>query len=425
MSVMIATQANQKIKGALWGRHLRRFCARPLALRVSSAALPLLFAAPISAQTLPVTDAGKTADGKPKAETVTPLTIVNPQSTTANSSTVPLNVLNVGNAATSAVASPGVGALETLRGNGGRTGYALAHNPIIPASLSVYASGKRLKLNEDFWLDASSGTLYFASPLRASESISVAYRYLEGDAAKALQQSAAGLQLNLGEATHFNVLYGLNSLQENGANLALNGLRMDSLFGSSGKSRYSGLVYLADLHPSKDTSASWRDLLDTAKPKSALAPALTGSGSGHILSQSLAVQTSGLRLSADFQDVSKQFAGFADLKKGAASDKTALAQLAQMEKEKGLQRLGFGVGLGGLQAAKPTDGLTIEWNQIQDKTANDAKKRAPASPFAVKLAGQTDVPGTSKTADKLTPEPVPADTLPASRRESLDCKAAA
>ena len=149
--------------------------------------------------------------------TLVPNTLVDEK---GNLLVVPQAVMGLGNPAVAANTSPGVGALETLRGNGGRAGYTLAHNPIVPDSISVYTGGKRLKSNEDYWLDASSGELFFALPLRGSDSISVAYRYLEGAAAVTQSRSASGLQLNLGETTRVNLLYGLNSRQENGASLA-------------------------------------------------------------------------------------------------------------------------------------------------------------------------------------------------------------
>ena len=136
-------------------------------------------------------------------------------------------------------------------------------------------------------------------------------------------------------------------------------------------------------------------------------------------------------MSADFQDVSKQFAGFAALKMGAAGDKAALDQLAQMEKAKGLQRLGFGLGLSANSKSRPTDGVTLEWDQIQDKTANDAKKHIPASA----LIGTTGTPvgGANATATKATdaktPEPIlarlsarvpPPKPEPAKRRIGLE-----
>ena len=233
---MMAIPLKQKTTGIRRRGAIERFCARPLVPIVgliSGLALPVTLALPVHAQTAPPANMG--AGPTPPAATVpvpvpatppntehrTPNTLVNPLvDEKGNALTVPQVVMGVGSSAPVAITSPGIGALETLRGNGGRTGYALAHNPIIPDSLSIYVGGKRLKLNEDYWLDASSGGLYFAVPLRASDSISVAYRYLEGEAAKSQQRSAAGLQLNLDASTHLNLLYGLNSRQENGASLA-------------------------------------------------------------------------------------------------------------------------------------------------------------------------------------------------------------
>ena len=125
-------------------------------------------------------------------------------------------------------------------------------------------------------------------------------------------------------------------------------------------------------------------------------------GSGYLLSQSLNMQAGGTRVSVDFQDISKQFAGFADLKKGAASDKAALDQLTQLEKERGLQRMGFGFGIGGSVSGKKATGLSLDWGQIEDHSTD--KKTTNM----LTLGGGNPTPATSLSS-----------VLPAFRRESL------
>ena len=316
---------------------------------------------------------------------------------------VALDVLRVGSASAPLVTAPGTSTVETLRGNGTRNGYMLNHNAVIASSLSIYVGGRRLRADQDYWLDTDGGTLFFADPVRASDTISVTYRYLEG--AQAPARIASGLQINLTDKTSLNMLYGMNSRQEGGLNLALNGLRLNSQFGKDSHSRYTSLAYFSDMQRSANANLSWRDVMNDPK-KSGAAPFLPASsslvGSGYLLSQSLAMQTGGMRVSADFQDISRQFAGFADLKKGAASDKTALDQLTQLEKERGLQRLGFGFGIGGSVSGKKPGGLSLDWGQIEDHSAE--KKSANL----LVLGG-----GNPATATPIS------SAVPAFRRESL------
>ncbi len=69
---------------------------------------------------------------------------------------------------------------EMLRGNGTRAGYSLSHGGIIPDSVSVSVGAHRLRPNLDYYLDATSGSIGFAEPVRRLETVSVSYRYIEG-----------------------------------------------------------------------------------------------------------------------------------------------------------------------------------------------------------------------------------------------------
>lgn len=180
-------------------------------------------------------------------------------------------------------------------------------------------------------------------------------------------------QLSLDANTSLNLVFGMNSRQADGLDLSLNGLRLRSQFGQSSRSKYSGLAYFSDTQHVNDITLSWRDTFNN--PLKAKSPAAGSAllGGGYLLAQSLAMQSGGLRLSAEFQDVSKRFNGFAGLKLGAAGDKATLDQLAQLEKEKGLQRVGFGLGLGGSVTGKRPGGLSFDWGQIQDNSNSDKK----------------------------------------------------
>lgn len=299
---------------------------------------------------------------------------------------IPQNVLGFGGASMAANTAPGVGALESLSGNGTRSGYTLAHNAVLPASISIYVGGRRLVSGQDYWLDGDGGTLFFAAPVRASDTISVSYRWLPDAPAP---RAGPGLGLSLTEKTRLNLLYGQTTRPANGLSLALNGLRLDSAFGQKDSSRYTGLAYFADTQRTPNATLSWRDVMnDPVKGKPAPLPSTSLLGSGHLLSQSLQLQQGGLRLSGDFQDVSRQFAGFAGLKQGAVGDKAALEQLARLEKEQGLTRLGFGVGLGGKAGDKTPRGLSFAWSQIQDSgdKTNKTGKPDAGSPTGVKPA---------------------------------------
>ena len=90
------------------------------------------------------------------------------------------NVLGIGVAAKTAAGVPGTPFAELLRGNGSRAGYTLSHGGVIADTLSVRVSGQTLKVERDYWLDAGNGTLFFAQAVRPADTISIYYRYVDG-----------------------------------------------------------------------------------------------------------------------------------------------------------------------------------------------------------------------------------------------------
>jgi hypothetical protein len=249
---------------------------------------------------------------------------------------------------------------EVLRGNGSRLGYTLSHGNILTSTISLRVNGSLLKSGQDYFLDPDSGALYFSQTVRPGDSISVYYRYEDGAGTQRSSLGIPGLQLNFGGSTALNLAFG-TSMGE-GTSTSLYGLNLNSKFGGGGLSTYSGLAYFAN------TTQTGNLKMDGSKPgaKAPGAPDPSKSGVDHLITQSLNAQSGLLRAHADFQDIGKNFSGFNALKSNAANDKAMLARLTQLEAEKGVQRLGFGFGIGLNPKSKTPDGLSFDLSNIHD-----------------------------------------------------------
>ncbi len=271
-----------------------------------------------------------------------------------------LSVLGENLGKTHTAATPGHSQAEVLRGNGSRLGYTLSHGNIVTDTVSLRVNGTLLKSGQDYFLDPDSGAIYFAQTVRATDSISVYYRYEDGGSGQRSSLGIPGLQLNFGRSTALGLAYG-QSLGD-GTSTSLYGLNLSSKFGGGGLSTYSGMAYFAN------TTETGNLKLDGQKTAAkAAAKDQTLGGVDHLITQSLNAQSGKLRAHADFQDIGKNFSGFAALRGNAANDKTMLDRLAQLEGEKGVQRVGFGLDFGLNPKSKTPDGLSFDLSQIHDE----------------------------------------------------------
>lgn len=249
---------------------------------------------------------------------------------------------------------PGKTFSETLRGNGTRAGYILSHGGIIPSSVSVSVGARLLRANADYYLDAANGSLFFAEPVRRMDSIRVFYRYVEGQDASRSPITLPGLALNF-KGTSLNFAYGLSTA--NGIDFTTYGLAMNSTLGRS--STLNSLFYFSTPSGSSgnvvgETRASLQDTRPRSNPEDAK--------SDHLIVQDLNIRSGSATFRATYQDVGLKFNGFQAMRQANANNQEVMVQIALLEKEKGIKRLGFGVGL---QVGK-SDNFGLDWDQIDD-----------------------------------------------------------
>ena len=215
---------------------------------------------------------------------------------------------------------------------------------------------------QDYFLDASTGALYFAQPARSGDNIDAAYRYLDGtDTPSASNTLLPGLRLDFGRGSQLGLLY--NPATNNGAglNISTYGLALGTRFGAGGRSSFNSLFYVSNSQQSQNEIMPLGAALTAGQNGAASA-----AGSDHLFLQDLNTQAGSLQFRANYQDVGAKFNGFQALRANSAGDKTMLDRVTLLEAEKGVKRLGFGLGIAGGGKAQTGQGLQLDWSHISD-----------------------------------------------------------
>ena len=278
----------------------------------------------------------------------------------------------IGSGSSGAADAAGKPFAETLRGTGSKAGYLLTHGGVLPASVFLTIGGVPQKINFDYWLDAASGSLYFANAVRSGDSVQVTYRYTEG--ASASQNLLPGMRFNLGGGSNLGLMYGAATNNGAGLNISTYGLSLNSAFGAGRRSSLNSLFYVSN------SQRSQNEIMPLGVSTGQTPSAAPQAGSDHLLVQDLKAQAGGLLFHANYQDVGKKFNGFSSLRSNFAGDKAGLDQLAALEGERGIKRLGFGFGSVGAPAdaanLKPAQGFQLNWSQIGDEKGRISQQEA-------------------------------------------------
>ncbi|MGQ9764771.1 MAG: hypothetical protein ACUVRI_07790 [Armatimonadota bacterium] len=228
---------------------------------------------------------------------------------------------------------PGQVASEIIRGNGSRAGYILGHGNIIPGSEWVCVGVRRTVRNVDYTIDYSSGSLYFAEPIRTTESIKVDYRYAQKGETERVVDGQGGMPLVFGGGLKTNLTYVYRAADGSVpgmSDILTYGLNTTAYFG--GSSTISSLLYIS-APQAADRISLYSPTLATRTKQSKQAIE-----KDHIIVQDadFAVGSSA-KLKISFQDVGENFAGFTTLRetKAVAND-----ILSDLEREKGIKRAG-------------------------------------------------------------------------------------
>ncbi len=239
---------------------------------------------------------------------------------------------------------------EELPGNGTNAGYMLSHGNIVPDTMRVTKNGLPLINGTDYFVDYATGSIYFSQPILRFDTIGVTYTY--DAAAPASTATPLGiLALNVAGAS---MNFGAGVASVNSQTFNTYGMNINSKMGSGG---LNSMVYFST--PGMNSNNMVQEGFAPTQP-AALKQLAPNAKSDHLILQNLNLNAGAASFHANFQDVGSNFAGYNMLQSGS----TQQSQLAALEKEKGIQRLGFGGGL------KMTGGgaMSFDWNTIHDQT---------------------------------------------------------
>lgn len=219
--------------------------------------------------------------------------------------------------------------LLTVRANS--PGVPLKHGNVIPGSERVQLGSQVLQREVDYTLDHESGVVYIRRAMKPGDSVTVTYRYDKTAAAttsKGLNFSQlGGFKMEIAPGAMSMVMgLGMTERTTDGQVVSTNLFGFNNSFNLGQGGLLKGVYFFgerqkADASSLMESKQSGEDVEE---------------GASHLIAQSLQSNFMGGKITANYQDISKNFRAF-----GAASE--AGYDATQLAKEKGLTRLGFGM----------------------------------------------------------------------------------
>lgn len=231
----------------------------------------------------------------------------------------------------------GVQGADLLRGNGTRAGYLLRYGNLVPESERVTVDTRTLQRGSDYTIDYATGTIFFAEPIRPSQTIRVQYRYVPGSSEQRGLLQPPALALQLGQS-QLNLIYSSSAFvrREDGTTLQTDTYGMQTRLQLQANSSLEGLLFLS----SQQVVQAIAD--PTTQPGAPPRPnSKATAGSDRLILQNLNWNVGGLQLRATYQDVGQRFSGFAALRERKVAPDQVLGWL---ERERGMRRLNYGLG---------------------------------------------------------------------------------
>lgn len=205
---------------------------------------------------------------------------------------------------------------------------------VIPGSEHVNLNGRNLTVGEDYAIDDAAGVIYLFLPQKAGDSLTVDYRY-DNKAAPATSAGSSFTPTTLfsfGQSLNMSLGMGLAERSADGSVFTTNQVGWGNNF-SMGSGKMSGLFMIGQRD--KQTNAAGLNMDTSAKPGDASKIA----GTSQFIVQQFRTSLLGGNAQVDYQDISRNFTGFSQLRGNGYSD----AQVKSLTGESGLQRMGFGL----------------------------------------------------------------------------------
>ncbi|MEI7577317.1 MAG: hypothetical protein WCK51_10515 [Armatimonadota bacterium] len=289
--------------------------------------------------------------------------------TTVGQVVAPLTFNEKANVSNSTSEIGGTPAVDIIRLDSGGLGAPLRFGSVLKGTEVVTLNGVRLRPGADYSFDYSVGVVYVSRAVREGDSLSVSYRY---DGKKKVDSGSSAMGV---APMKFNLLgnsmplrLGLGQLERTADGKVLR----TNIYGTKNSFTGGGLglsgAYFAGSRSEEGVGAGFS--FDGAKGGNLSSE----TGKSSFLVQSFRSSLAGGSLTADLQDVSKNFTGFNAVKDSGYSEQ----QVAAFARERGLKRTGFGA------EALKFGSLNFSGSQ---KLVKDEDKGISVSSYAVGTGG--------------------------------------
>ncbi|MFY9235346.1 MAG: hypothetical protein WAO58_12915 [Fimbriimonadaceae bacterium] len=270
--------------------------------------------------------------------------------------------LNPGDAQGAKQELGGKPAIDLVVMKAGLAGAPLRNPNVKAYSERVELNGKVLRRTAEYAVDYGAGVIYVMRAFKAGDSLVVSYRYDADKPVQPGQQSNgfAGFKFNMVSNGALQGIFGMGMTdrQADGSVITSNLYGVNNRFSFGAGSALKGLYLVGDRQ-----QADSRDLFGVAQNE---APA--DLGKSKFVLQDLQTGLAGGTISANYQEISKNFSSFSAVRDSGVDGSLVDA----LQKEKGLKRFGFAmkdVGVGGMKFSSGYSSVddangSIDWRSL-------------------------------------------------------------
>lgn len=226
----------------------------------------------------------------------------------------------------------GAASIDLIRLQGTSPGVPLRNGNVMPGSEMVSLNGEPLVRGRDYSIDHEAGVIYLMRAQKPGMALSVSYRYSKTKGASTTARNGfAGFKFDLLPGGLKAVMgLGMAERQGNGNVLTSNIYGLNNRFSFGGGGTLSGLYLIGDKQ-----KVDSRSQYDYEKKPAGDA----GEGQSQFILQNLATKFSGGQVYADYQDISENFSGFAQVEDSGIDKATT----GFLRNERGMTRMGYGL----------------------------------------------------------------------------------
>jgi hypothetical protein len=246
----------------------------------------------------------------------------------------------------------GTAAIDIIHLNAVGPGAPLRYGNVVPRSERVQLDSEFLTSGTDYMMDYATGVVYLKRSQRAGQTLTVSYRYKEGQPVAASSNGFAGVgtfKYAIAPGS-LNMLMGLGvterGLDGSVAQSNIFGWQNNFSLGQSGSVK--GLLIYGDRQKTESMSGLQMSMTPPTGPST------LEDGKSQLILQNFEKSFGNTKISVDYQDVSQNFTNFSTVKANGFDD----AMVNKLTAERGLTRTGF--------AAQNLGGFSTSFRNVKD-----------------------------------------------------------